>query len=224
MDRAALMRILMQDEWFSGLPGPLRELIVDKSKRREFAAGAPVFVTGDPPTGQFAVLEGAVKLTASNAEGKQMIFGIFRPGSWFGHLAVLDEKPRFQDATAMGRTRLMFLSKPAFDGIVTQEPRYALDFTRLICQHIRVAMEMWAESMTAPLSARVAQTLLEIATGPQTPNTRITQESLAAMIGVSRQTVNRVLKNYEKQGLIDVRYGRIVVSDPRLLTALARRV
>jgi CRP/FNR family cyclic AMP-dependent transcriptional regulator len=223
MDRAAPMRILMQDQWFSGLPGPLRDLIVDRSMRREFAPGASVFVTGDPPTGQFAVLEGSVKLTASKPDGKQVIFGIFRPGAWFGHLAVLDEKPRFQDATAMERTRLMFLSKSAFDAILAQEPRYALEFARLICQHIRVAMEMLAESMTAPLPARVAQALLEIATGPQAPQTRITQESLAAMIGVSRQTVNRVLKSYKTQGLIDVRYGRIVVSDPRSLTALARR-
>ncbi len=223
MDRNALMRILMRDTWFSGLPAPLRELIVDKSTRRVFAAGAPVFVTGDPPTGQFCVIEGSVKLTASCADGKQVIFGIFRPGAWFGHLAVLDEKPRFQDATAMERTRLLFFSKSAFDAVVAHEPRYALDFARLICQHIRVAMDMWAEAVTAPLPARVAQALLEIAAGPQA-QTRITQESLAAMIGVSRQTVNRVLKAYEKQGLIDVHYGRISVADPRSLAALSRRL
>ncbi len=223
MDRSALMRILMRDQWFGGLPGPLRDLIVDKSTRREFAPGAPVFVTGDPPTGQFAVIEGSVKLTASNADGKQVIFGIFRAGAWFGHLAVLDEKPRFQDATAMERTRLLFLSKTAFDAIVAHEPRYALDFAQLICQHIRVAMEMWMEAISAPLPARVAQALLEISGGPQA-QTRITQESLAAMIGVSRQTVNRVLKSYEKQGLIDVHYGRIVVADPRSLAALSRRM
>jgi len=50
----------------------------------------------------------------------------------------------------------------------------------------------------------------------------MTQDALAAMVGVTRQSINRILKAYKAQGLIDVRYGRIIVSDPRSLAALTR--
>jgi CRP-like cAMP-binding protein len=223
MGRSDIRAILMRDAWFASLPPALIDLIVEKSVRREIAAHAPVFMTGDPPTGQFAVLEGAVKLTSNTVAGKQVIYGIFRPGAWFGHLSVLDEKPRFQDAVATERTQLLFLSKSAFDVIVDHEPRYALDFARLICQHIRVAMDMLSEALTSPLPARVAQALLEAADNTDLKPgvaTRMTQDSLAAMVGVTRQSINRILKAYKAQGLIDVRYGRVIVSDPQSLAAL----
>lgn len=126
---------------------------------------------------------------------------------------------------AAERTQLLFLSKSAFDAIIEHEPRYALDFAQLICHHIRVAMDMLAEALTAPLPARVAQALLEAADEPDPKPgvaTRMTQDALAAMVGVTRQSINRILKAYKAQGLIDVRYGRIIVSDPRSLAALTR--
>ncbi|MFV0279905.1 MAG: Crp/Fnr family transcriptional regulator [Rhodoblastus sp.] len=225
MTRADVRKILMGDPWFAGLPPPLVDLIVERSTQRQFAAHAPVFLTGDPPTGQFAVLQGSVQLTLTTLRGKQVLFSLFRPGAWFGHLSVLDEKPRFQDAIAAERTLLLFFPKSAFDAIVDDEPRYALDFTRLICQHIRITMEMLAEALTAPLPARVAQALLTVAdeSGPSPGSAaRMTQESLASMLGVTRQSVSRVLKTYKTQGLIDVRYGCIIVSDPQSLAALTR--
>lgn len=225
MTRNEIRTILMRDAWFAGLPSALIDQIVERSVRREFAAHAPIYLSGDPPTGQFAVLEGSVRLTTTTLSGKQVLYGLWRPGAWFGHLSVLDQKPRFQDAMAAERTQLLFLSKSAFDAIIEHEPRYALDFAQLICHHIRVAMDMLAEALTAPLPARVAQALLEAADEPDPKPgvaTRMTQDALAAMVGVTRQSINRILKAYKAQGLIDVRYGRIIVSDPRSLAALTR--
>jgi len=225
MTRNETRTILMRDAWFAGLPSALIDQIVERSVRREFAAHAPIYLSGDPPTGQFAVLEGSVRLTTTTLSGKQVLYGLWRPGAWFGHLSVLDHKPRFQDAMAAERTQLLFLSKSAFDAIIDHEPRYALDFAQLICHHIRVAMDMLAEALTAPLPARVAQALLEAAdeADPKPGSaTRMTQDALAAMVGVTRQSINRILKAYKTQGLIDVRYGRIIVSDPRSLAALTR--
>jgi CRP-like cAMP-binding protein len=225
MTRNEIRTILMRDAWFAGLPSALIDQIVERSVRREFAAHAPIYLCGDPPTGQFAVLEGSVRLTTTTLSGKQVLYGLWRPGAWFGHLSVLDQKPRFQDAMAAERTQLLFLSKSAFDAIIEHEPRYALDFAQLICHHIRVAMDMLAEALTAPLPARVAQALLEAADEPDPKPgvaTRMTQDALAAMVGVTRQSINRILKAYKAQGLIDVRYGRIIVSDPRSLAALTR--
>ena len=225
MGRSEIREILMRDAWFASLPPALIDLILERSVRREYAPNAPVFVAGDPPTGQFAVLEGNVRLTSTTIGGKQVIYGLRRPGAWFGHLSVLDEKPRYQDAIATERSQLLFLSKGAFDAIVDHDPRYALDFARLICHHIRVAMDMLVEALTAPLPVRVAQALLEAADATDPKRgvaTRMTQDALAAMVGVTRQSINRILKAYKAQGLIDVRYGRIIVSDPQSLNALTR--
>ncbi|GGC65256.1 Crp/Fnr family transcriptional regulator [Chelatococcus reniformis] len=216
--------LLETDDWFHGLPEPLRGLIVQKAVLRDYGGDALVFATGDPPTGQFAVISGEIRLVSHTANGKHVLFSIFKPGMWFGHLSVLDQQPRFQDALTVGPTRLLLLSMAAFNGIIADEPRYILNFTHLLCRHIRSAMDMLAEMKTAPLSARLAHALLDMcadAAPPQLPGSRITQEELAAMMGASRQTINRLLRDWEDRDLIGLEYGRVIVRNRTVLSAVA---
>lgn len=226
MIRSEITHILLRHRWFSSLPQALIDLIIDKSVQREVAGGTLIYGTGDPPAGQFAVLSGEVRLVANSDSGKHILYRVLGPGGWFGHLSVLDLQPRFQDAVAAAPTCLLHLSMPAFNAIIDQHPRYALHFAQLACQDLRVAMSMLAEMKATSLPNRVAQVLLETADAAAlmpAGSSRLTQESLAAMVGTSRQTVNRVLRNFEARNLICIEYGGVVVRNRALLAAAAGR-
>lgn len=227
MARADVMAILLRDSWFASLPSELMQLIVKHSHEREYPAGANIFRADDEPNGQFAVLEGEVRLVSYSRNGRDVLFDRFHAGAWFGHLSVLDGQPRFQDAETCCPTRVLQLSMAGFNEIIAQKPIYALEFARLICFHIRVAMQALIDARTSPFPARLAQLLLinlddcaaEYATVSNQP--RLTQEALAAMTGTTRQTVSRLLKEWERAGLIDIRYGGAAILKRSGLHAIA---
>lgn len=221
MNREATKEVLLRHGWFAGLPAPLAALILDKSSQRDVAPDTLIYATGDGATGQFAVLSGEVRLVANTTAGKHILYRILKPGGWFGHLSVLDHQPRFQDAVAAGPTRLLHLSLAGFNAIIEREPRYTLHFAHLICRDIREAMSMLAEMRATPLPRRLAQTLMQTASDDEVSSERMTQEALAAMVGASRQTVNRVLRTWQDGRLIRIEYGRVLVRNAAKLAAIA---
>jgi CRP/FNR family transcriptional regulator, cyclic AMP receptor protein len=220
LNREKTKEILLRHGWFAGLPPPLADLILDKSTQRDVVADALIYATGDEPTGQFAVLSGEVRLVANTTAGKHILYRILKPSGWFGHLSVLDHRPRFQDAVAVGPTRLLHLSMAGFNAIIEREPGHILHFAHLICRDIREAMGMLAEMRATPLPRRLAQVLMQTASG-EASSERMTQEALAAMVGASRQTVNRVLRRWQEGRLIRIEYGRVFVRNASKLAAVA---
>lgn len=220
MNRETAKEILLRHGWFAGLPAPLADVILDKSNQREVASDTLIYATGDEATGQFAVLSGEVRLVANTTAGKHILYRILKPGGWFGHLSVLDHQPRFQDAVAVGPTRLLHLSMAGFNAIIEREPRYTLHFAHLICRDIREAMSMLAEMRATPLPQRLAQVLMQTASD-EASSERMPQEALAAMVGASRQTVNRMLRRWQDGRLIRIEYGRVFVRNATKLAAVA---
>ncbi len=222
---ADIRAILERDDWFRSLPRQLGDMIVERSVPRDYADNALIYASGDPPTGQFVVVSGQVRLIANTRAGKLVLYRVVQPGIWFGHLAVLDQKPRFQDAIAVGPVRVLHLSAAAFDQILEEEPRHAIHFARLICENIRMAMDMLAEALTMPLPNRLAHVIMAITEvnelSPDKPG-RMTQDALAAMTGVSRQTVNRILRQWEKKGLVTIDYARVLIRDRQRMIAMLR--
>jgi CRP/FNR family cyclic AMP-dependent transcriptional regulator len=226
MARADVFGVLMRDNWFASLPAELAQLIVKHSFEREFPAGATIFRAEDEPNGQFAVLDGEVRLVSYSSNGRDVLFDRFRNGAWFGHLSVLDGQPRFQDAVTCCPTRLLQLPMAGFQEIIARQPLYALDFARLICFHIRVAMQAIIDARISPFPARLAQLLINLEGLPSddvrtATQPRVTQEALAAMTGTTRQTVSRLLKEWERAGFIEIRYGHAVIVKRKPLQAIA---
>jgi CRP/FNR family transcriptional regulator, cyclic AMP receptor protein len=227
MTREEMLRILMRDKWFASLPAELVGLILKHSFEREYPAGKTIFNANDEPNGQFAVLEGEVRLVSHSDNGKDVLFDRFHSGAWFGHLSVLDGLPRFQDAVACCHTRVLQLPMAGFQEIITKRPQYVVDFARLICFHIRVAMQAVIEARTSPFPERLARLLINLEGLPEKAHKpahqpRVTQEAIAAMTGTTRQTVSRLLKEWQRDGLISIHYGRAVILKPEKLSGIAK--
>jgi CRP-like cAMP-binding protein len=206
---------LSGDPWFSALDGPLAAAIAAAGRTKRYAAGRAVYRMGDRPNGLHFVLSGEVRLLSYSEAGAQMIALVVRRGDWFGELSTIDGKERPQDATAASEVMLFSLDQGAVERIAAAHPHVWRAIGVLACRHQRQALAYINALVSLPPRARVAALLsgrwLE-ADGEGTLS--ISQEEIAASAGLSRQTVNATLRDFEAQKLIVRGYKQIAVLDP----------
>ncbi len=212
---------LAADRWFGALPHAHRALLVEVAQVRSVASGTRLYRIGDPPDGLWAVLDGQVRLVGYPAVGVELVVLIVSPGTWFGELSTLDGGPRPQDAVAFGPTRVLHITMTAFTRIAGQAPELYRDVALLSCAHQRASLAFIANNLAQPVGARLARALGSAVQAGGGSSVAIRQAEVAAMIGVSRQTLNKALKEIERAGAIQVGYGRITVVDEGRLRGLA---
>jgi CRP-like cAMP-binding protein len=211
---------LPPDPWFSGLAPTRRQALLARARPSTAPVGARVYGVGDPPDGFWAVVEGEVRLVSYPAIGMESVSMIVGPGAWFGELSVLDGGPRPHDAVVAKAAKLLHVPLAAFDQLAAVHPIIFRDLGILVCSRQRSALSFMAHSIAQPIAVRLTRTLLGAARASGGADLQVRQEELAAMIGVSRQTVNKELKALERAGLVALSYGRIRICDPaRLRTA-----
>jgi len=223
-----MRHMLSRSEWFGSLPASLAEAILMEGRLKR-AKNQPIYLTGDQPNGLFAVLSGEVRITQHSDDGRIVHLNTVTPGGWFGESSMLDDGPRFSDAFAAGDTRLFCIGTDAFKRLTRADRETYVWFTRLLCEHYRIAISHIVSSATLPVRTRLAQRLLYFARleGQSRPGSRhvefhLSQESLASTVGISRQTLNGLLKSLEAEGLIKTGYGRIMLIRPAAIAKLAQ--
>ena len=226
MERARWLETLNRDPWFASLRPELVELILSLAIERRYAAHEIVYSANDPSTGLFCVLSGGVRLSQNTESGKHILFSTFSPGTWFGVISEFDGLPRPHTAIAVEPTRLLQISSHAFREIVSSDWRNCFDLARSVVALFRGALERLSALRAQPYPARVAQTLLamsdhETAVGGDAAGPRVTQDDLAAMVGVTRQTINRLLAEWESAGLVHRLYGGVLLRDPERLARIS---
>jgi CRP-like cAMP-binding protein len=143
------------------------------------------------------------------------------PGDLFGEVAVLDGQSRTADAAAGEPTELFVLRREDFLGHLEREPKVAIKIIQLLCQRIRWQSERMEESMLQPLPVRLARRLCALASDFGS-EVHISQEQLGIFVGAARESVNRQLQLWRKDGILDLQRGRILLQNMTKLTAVAR--
>ncbi len=209
---------LASGHWFSHLPADLQRSLLAAARLRSLTAGQALFKRGDPPCGLYAVLDGAVRISAVNAQGKEAVLSLVETPYWFGEICLFDNLPRTHDALAMGPCTLLQVPQASMLDILAKQPAYWRDVALLMSHKLRLSLINIEQMSLMPASARLAHRLLMIAEGygeiDQARRTlQLPQEDLAAMLGLSRQTTNSLLKTLEQQGIIGLSYAAIEVLD-----------
>jgi CRP/FNR family cyclic AMP-dependent transcriptional regulator len=193
-------------------------------RRRRYAKGAAICWQGDPGTTLFLIESGWVKIVATSPDGQEAVLNLLGPGDFFGDLALLDGKPRSAGAVAAEESHLLLLERDAFVGAIEESPRLALGLLAALAGRLRYDVEMLADTSFLDVSGRLARVLLRLATAPDRPAgpamtipIRLTQAELAALIGATRESVNKWLKAYEAQGIIRRRGARLTILRPEEL-------
>jgi CRP-like cAMP-binding protein len=219
--------LMRAGKWFRGLPEGLQQALIDASTSRVMPSGTRLFSRGDPPSGLYCVLDGAVRITATTHEGKEALLTLAEPPGWFGEISLFDAQPRTHDAITFGETRLAFVPQTALDAILEREPVYWRSFGLLLTNKLRLALVVLEDTAVLPLGVRLARRLVAMVEGYGEWHDRkmrvldVKQEQLASMLSTSRQTVNQLLKELASKGTIRLSYGKVEVIDLDALYAEA---
>jgi CRP-like cAMP-binding protein len=173
-------------------------------------AGEVLFVAGDTANACYRVEEGLVKATLISPEGVERILSFLGPGSIVGELSIIDGLPRSASLVAVRPALLSLLSRAAFEAFASKHPEIYKDLVKLLAKRLRETDSVVAAGSFLPMRGRVACTLLELADnfGQDVGNGRIIihqkigQSDIAAMTGITRENVNRVLNEWKRRKLV----------------------
>ncbi|UUP16928.1 Crp/Fnr family transcriptional regulator [Nitratireductor thuwali] len=206
--------------------GELTEGELDRAARglieRHYPKGSYICHRGDKLDYWTGVAVGLVKISAISAHGKAMTFAGAASGSWFGEGSVLKDEPRKYDLVAIRDTRLAMMQRSTFMWLYEN----STGFNRFLVRQLNERMGQFIATIEYDRilhpKARVARNLswfFNPVLYPRIENEiEISQEELGLLAGVSRQVVNRALKELEEEGLLRSAHGRITVLRPEALS------
>jgi CRP/FNR family cyclic AMP-dependent transcriptional regulator len=220
------LKRLQINPWFADLPPGAQRALVTQAEPLRLHPGEMLFRQGDPVgTGRgafFGLLAGQIKISSLRDDGHEAILAVLEVGNWFGEISLFDQRPRTHDATALGPVDVLALPVAAFDGLMRREV-----FARAMCQlmagRVRSLYGMVEDATLRSTRARVARRLMLLAHGDATqadtarPVVVVSQDALAMMLGMTRQTLNKELKALARLGALVPRYGRIEITSIALL-------
>jgi CRP/FNR family transcriptional regulator, cyclic AMP receptor protein len=206
---------------------PMLEQLAGTLRRRRFRRGEVIMHQGDPGDSLHLVAAGAVKILLPSAEGEEAIIATLRPGDYFGELALLDGAPRSATATALEPSDTLVLPRPVFMELLDTLPGLRDALFAGLAHELRRLTGHVEELHFLDLAGRLAMRLTRLAreTSPDAHGEirlgwPYTQSDLAAMIGGTRQSVNRLLSELVDDDLIRIEPDALVIAD---LDELARR-
>ena len=221
-DHAALLASLSANPWFASLAPDVRALIVGQAEPVRLRRGEMLFRQGDAPSGFYGLVNGTLKMSTLREDGKEAILAVIEAGIWFGEISLIDSEPRTHDATAVGDVQVLLLPQPVFDTLM-ERADFARAIAALLAGRIRLLYGIVEDATLRSTRARVARRLLMLVRGdaamsPQMrPRVPVSQEGLAMMLGITRQTLSKELRLLADEGVVELGYGYIeVVSAERL--------
>lgn len=207
------------------LPPTVQAALLSVAHRRALAPGDSLFLKGSMPDALFGVLQGTLRVSVTGRNGREAVIAVLQPGHWFGEVSLLVGRERVYDTFATEATEMAVVGAPDFHRLIASSFEIHMAFTRLIGMRLRQALRWIDDAILSPLPVRLAQRLLmhaeqARADGRDAADVAVSQEELAMMLGVSRQSVNRQLKRWEDQGFLRLEYKRVVLLAPGRLLRL----
>src|SRR5690242_10572869 len=212
---------------FSVFPDELAAKLFADAKPVKLAADEVLFLAGDPGDGCYRLDQGLLKVTMIAASGAERILAIIGPGGIIGELSTIDGLTRSASVAALRDSELTFVSRSAFTAFAEQHPEVYRHLVTLLAARLRGADSVLAAGSFLPLKGRVARALLDLseAFGQDVGQGRIlirqklSQSDVAAMAGIARENVSRILNDWIRDKLISRLSGYYCLED----TAKLRR-
>jgi CRP/FNR family cyclic AMP-dependent transcriptional regulator len=209
----------------SDLPSRLAAPLLAGATARSLAADEVLFMAGDPGDGLYRVDDGLLKVSIASASGAERILAILGPGSIVGDLAIIDGLPRSATVTALRDCKLRFLSRAAFEKFAVAEPAIYKYLLNVMAARLRDTDQIVAAGSFLPLKGRVARALLDLAhafgndvgAGRVVIRQKLSQTDLAAMAGIARENVSRIMNEWIRGKVVTRLSGYYCLEDPKKL-------
>jgi len=220
---ASKLALLRRHPVFGAIAPELLERL--RANTRTFRRGETIFVKSDPSNSLYAVCTGMVKISVRSGDGNEAVLNLIGENEIFGEIALVDCGPRTADATAMTDCNLMVIERRDFFQLVRRCPEIALKMVEVLCARLRHASEQVENILFLDCRGRLAKILLRLTEGPGAPWARkvtMTQREIGQMIGRSRESTNKQLRDWEHRKWVRLERGGIVVLERDALAAVAR--
>jgi CRP/FNR family cyclic AMP-dependent transcriptional regulator len=195
---------------FSVFPEALATRLFADARPQRLAAGETLFLAGDPGDGCYRVEQGLLKVSMIAASGAERILAIVGPGAIVGELSTIDGLTRSASVSAVRDSELTFVSRAAFQTFADGHPEVYRHLVTLLAARLRDTDAVVAAGSFLPLKGRVARALLDLAEafgqdvgqGRVVIRQKVSQSDVAAMAGVARENVSRILNDWIRDKLV----------------------
>jgi CRP-like cAMP-binding protein len=206
-DREMLRTVPIFSELSDAEIGALARL----TTRRRYEKDAVIFFENAPGDSLFVIVEGRVRVTILGDDGREIILSLLGPGDFFGELALIDNEPRSATTIAAQDSELLCLSRSDFEAAVREHSSITKGLLNVVVARLRHANHQISTLALLDVYGRVARVLLEMAREEgkrlkdgQISFRRPTHQEIASRIGTTRETVTRMLRDLQRQGLVRV--------------------
>ncbi len=213
------LELLGKTRLFEGLAARDLESLRPAIRTRTFERGSYLFREGDPGSHLHIVVHGQVKIGRVGQGGGQVVFAIAGPGEVFGELSLFDEEgERTADAVALEPTECLVIARAPLLQFLTARPQVLIRIIASLTAYIKQKDATIGDVTFLDIPGRVATTLVHLADTKGRPTSdgvniqlALNQQTLAAMVGATRENVNRALRTFSDLGYIRIDRGSITV-------------
>ncbi len=215
---------------FAGLTDPQLRRLGGCLQQRTYPARAIIFHQDEPGRALFVIVSGQVRVFVACDTGQEMTVDILARGEVFGEMALFGPHPRSASVTTLSRTQVLVLKREDFHRYLREMPELGIHILRVLSDRLRATTAYAAEMAFNDLHGRTARVLLSLAERHGRPNeggieldVHLTQSDLAALVGTTRESMNRILGTFRDHGLITLDGARITLPQPALLRRITAR-
>ena len=202
--------ILPPDNLLEALPTELSHGLFAKGRMQTLATDQTLFMIGDEGDGCYRVEDGLLKASVAAPNGGERILAVLGPGSVVGELSMIDGAPRSASVTALRESKLCFVSRADFDAFGQSTPQLYRHVMTVLARRLRDTNDALAAASFLSVKGRVARALLSLAEGFGRDvgggriliRQKVSQSDLAAMAGIARENVSRVLKDWTTRSMV----------------------
>ncbi len=225
-NRAFLREVVL----FSGLSDSELRKLETLVEERSFRKNEVIFHAQEPGTSLFVIKRGRVKISMNDKGGREIILGILEAGDFFGEMSLLDSEPRSATVSSLEPCQALILSRDQFLQFIPRHPEVVMKMLTTLSLRLRKTDEKVGRLVFADAYEKVASGLMEIIEeqkiqldiGTEVPLS-LTRKELADLVGLSRETLTRVIADFQKAGLVRIERRRIAIINPAKLKREATR-
>jgi CRP-like cAMP-binding protein len=186
-------RLLDTTDLFASLPPDVLETLRAETTVRELTRNEVLFHQGEVSSSLFVVTTGRIAIATQSGDGRESVIAVLDEGGLFGELPLFDDEPRVADARALVDSTVLELQYEPVRRVLQARPELLWVIVRLLVTRLRSTDEALADAVFLDVPARTAKRLLELAGDADSFTLPVTQEELAAIVGASRERVNKAI-------------------------------
>lgn len=216
---------------FAELTGPELQRVGALAVVRSYAGRETVVSQGEPARALFGILRGRLKVVSSAADGRDTVLGIMAEAEVFGEVALLDGGTRSATVTAIEPCELLVIERTQFLELLEAAPQISIKLLVVLARRLRRLSQRSEDAAFLDVPSRLARSLLDLASrfGEQHERSsdihiglRLSQQELGDLVGATRESINKHLNEWVRQGYVRMQSGRMVISDLDSVRRLAR--